>query len=182
MACERRRWAKTETVPRAKLSHAAWGARLWDRTWWRYLSFMTAGSPSRALSFWGWGYEDRFADAETRKGIALQVGALLGRDGLVPREPPRIDDVRMPTPRIAPPESIASFASATIPDRARHTYGKSYRDIVRGFHGDFGNAPDFVVRPRNEDELSRVLEACTKLRIAAIPFGGGTSVVGGVEG
>jgi alkyldihydroxyacetonephosphate synthase len=51
---------------------------------------------------------------------------------------------------------------------------------VRGFHGRFEHPPDVVVRPRHEADLERVLEWCTAERIAAIPFGGGTSVVGGV--
>ena len=54
-------------------------------------------------------------------------------------------------------------------------------DVVRGFRGVFEHAPDFVVRPRHEAEVEAVLEWCSGARVAAIPFGGGTSVVGGVS-
>ncbi len=82
---------------------------------------------------------------------------------------------------MAPPESLAALCSAKDADRAAHTYGKGYRDLVRGFHGDFSPAPDFVAYPRAEDEVRAVLEWCGDNRVALIPFGGGTSVVRGVE-
>ena len=59
--------------------------------------------------------------------------------------------------------------------------GKAYRDVVRGFRGRYERTPDMVARPRDEDDVRRVLEVCADKRLAAIPFGGGTSVVGGVE-
>src|SRR4051812_18800720 len=59
--------------------------------------------------------------------------------------------------------------------------GKGYRDIVRAFRGRIDCPPDVVARPRDEAELAAVLEWCVGARAAAIPFGGGTSVVGGVE-
>ena len=84
-------------------------------------------------------------------------------------------------PRVAVPAGLTAFASQEPLERARHTWGKSYLDRVRGFRGDFSAAPDVVARPRSEDELNRVLEACDAQRLACVPFGGGTSVVGGVE-
>ncbi len=66
-------------------------------------------------------------------------------------------------------------------DRASHAYGKAYRDVVRGFRGRFDHAPDVVAFPGDEVEVQRVLEWCGDVGAAAIPFGGGTSVVGGVE-
>src|SRR5262249_61610020 len=54
-------------------------------------------------------------------------------------------------------------------------------DLGRGFRGDFSCAPDVVARPRDEHEIEAVLDWCEKIGAVAIPFGGGTSVVGGVE-
>jgi alkyldihydroxyacetonephosphate synthase len=54
-------------------------------------------------------------------------------------------------------------------------------DVVRGMRGEFEHAPDFVAYPRDEQDVERLLEWCTAERVAAIPYGGGTSVVGGVE-
>src|SRR4030095_4315869 len=59
--------------------------------------------------------------------------------------------------------------------------GKAYRDVVRGFRGEFPNPPDLVARPRDEVEVEAVLGWCAAAGAAAIPYGGGTSVVGGVE-
>lgn len=110
------------------------------------------------------------------------VGALLGGAKFEVREPPTLDDIRLPTPRIAIPEPLRAFSSSDRETRASHTYGKSYRDLVRGFAGDFSSAPDMVARPRDEAEIRAVLDWCADNRVACIPFGGGTSVVGGIEG
>ena len=59
--------------------------------------------------------------------------------------------------------------------------GRAYRDVVRGFRGRFERTPDLVASPTDEEDVRRVLELCADRRLAAIPFGGGTSVVGGVE-
>jgi alkyldihydroxyacetonephosphate synthase len=133
----------------------------------------------RTRSFWAWGYEDKLPTEDARRALGQQLGALLGVEPLVPRPLPQIDSVVLPAPRVTPPEAIATTDRA---ERIHHTYGKSYRDIVRALHGDFASAPDAVARPKNEAEVAAALEWCAKERVAAIPFGGGTSVVAGVEG
>jgi alkyldihydroxyacetonephosphate synthase len=139
---------------------------------------MSAGQ----TSFWGWGYEDKLPDESMRRGIAAHVARLLGTTEPPLRPLPSIDDVTLPEARIAPPPELAAFSSAARRDRIVHTYGKSFRDQVRGFAGDFGRAPDFVCYPGNEDDVARVLAWASRGRVAVIPFGGGTSVVAGVEG
>jgi alkyldihydroxyacetonephosphate synthase len=79
-----------------------------------------------------------------------------------------------------PPE-LAAFSRPDNFARACHTYGKGYPDLVRGFAGDYRGAPDFVCRPRDEAEIDAALAWCSAQQVACIPFGGGTSVVGGVE-
>jgi alkyldihydroxyacetonephosphate synthase len=54
--------------------------------------------------------------------------------------------------------------------------------VLRGYRGDFSPAPDLVVRPRDEAEIARTIAWCEAESVALVPFGGGTSVVGGVEG
>lgn len=136
----------------------------------------------RRLSFWGWGYEDKLPDAAARKGLAQMGAALLGGAELEPRDPPTLDQVQLCEPRVKVPDSLSPIASASRQDRASHTYGKAYRDLIRGFNGDFAAAPDLVLRPTNEHEIEAILDWCGSSDVAAIPFGGGTSVVGGVEG
>jgi alkyldihydroxyacetonephosphate synthase len=66
-------------------------------------------------------------------------------------------------------------------ERVSHALGKAYRDVVRGFYGRFENPPDLVALPRDESEIEAVLGWAEAEGAAVIPFGGGTSVCGGVE-
>jgi alkyldihydroxyacetonephosphate synthase len=63
--------------------------------------------------------------------------------------------------------------------RAAHANGMSYLDLVRR-SAQPPVAPDAVVLPGDHDEVGAVLRACSQHRVAVVPFGGGTSVVGGV--
>jgi alkyldihydroxyacetonephosphate synthase len=69
---------------------------------------------------------------------------------------------------------------ADAESRIRHTRGKSTPDLLRIRAGDTSDAPDAVVLPGSHDEVLAVLGACAGRRIAVVPFGGGTSVVGGL--
>jgi alkyldihydroxyacetonephosphate synthase len=135
----------------------------------------------RTRNFWGWGWADRFPDEEGRRALAEQAAAMLGIEPPEPRAQPRLESIALPGPAIAPPASLSPFSTGAPALRISHTWGKAYRDLVRGFAGDFSRAPDFVARPRSEEELERVLGWCSQQGVAAIPFGGGTSVVSGVE-
>ena len=64
--------------------------------------------------------------------------------------------------------------------RVEHAGGKSYPDLWRLRRGDGSEAPDAVVEPGDAGEVQQLLEVCSAHRIAVVPFGGGTSVVGGV--
>jgi alkyldihydroxyacetonephosphate synthase len=95
--------------------------------------------------------------------------------------PPRLEDLDLRPPRIEPPASLAGLCSTDPHARASHAYGKAYRDIVRAFHGVVESPPDVVAYPTSEQRLRELLEWCADAGAAAIPYGGGTSVVGGVE-
>jgi len=137
---------------------------------------------SRRLSHWGWGWEDRFPDLETRKMFAQRVQLFGGFDALEITEPVPLAEAQVPAPRFQVGNAaVAPFASTTAFDRASRSYGRGYRDITRGFLGDFGAAPDVVLEPRTEEEVAIALEWASEQDIAIVPYGGGTSVVGGVE-
>ncbi len=133
---------------------------------------------ARRRKHWGWGYEDEELSADQGREAAAGVAAHLGfgSSEIELPSPPRL-----PAPRIEPPPALAAFADAGEHARAFHALGSSYTDVVRGLRGQFDNPPDFVLRPRDEQEIERALEWCAAERVAAIPFGGGSSVVGGVE-
>jgi alkyldihydroxyacetonephosphate synthase len=135
----------------------------------------------RRRKFWGWGYEGEGPDDAQAAGIARALGQRFGIRELDVAPAPRIEDVSLRAPRLDPPARLAEFCSTSPFDRASHTHGKSYRDIVRGARCEFTHPPDFVAFPRSEEEVVAMLDWCSGAGAAAIPYGGGSSVVGGVE-
>jgi alkyldihydroxyacetonephosphate synthase len=136
---------------------------------------------TRRLKHWGWGYEDQQPSRESVEGIAKAVSERLGIAAEEIEEPVPLDAVDLPESRLAPPSELAEMFSAERYDRVAHALGKAYRDVVRGFRGEFPNPPDLVAYPESAEDVDAVLNWCADEGAAAIPFGGGTSVVGGVE-
>lgn len=64
--------------------------------------------------------------------------------------------------------------------RLHRTRGKSTPDLLRLRQGDGSDSPDAVVRPGTHDEVAAVINWCVAHHVALVPFGGGTSVVGGL--
>jgi alkyldihydroxyacetonephosphate synthase len=95
--------------------------------------------------------------------------------------PPTEAELDLRAPRVQPPDGLAEICSTRIHDRASHSYGRDFTDVVRAFQREFPNPFDFVAYPRNEEDIARLLEWCTDARVAASAYGGGSSVVGGVE-
>jgi len=135
----------------------------------------------RRRKFWGWGYEGEGPTAEQQEKIAALLGARFAIVAPTVQAAPRIEEINLRAPRLAPPTALKPFCSTEPLDRAGHTYGKSFRDVVRAFARDFSNPPDFVAYPRNEAEVTALLDWATAAQVVAIPYGGGSSVVGGVE-
>jgi alkyldihydroxyacetonephosphate synthase len=117
---------------------------------------------------------------EQVRAAAPAIAERLGLGPLEVEQPVALRDALLPDPRLKVPSELADMCSADVHDRALHALGRSYRDVVLGFRGRFEHAPDFVARPRDESGVERVLEWCSARNVAVIPFGGGTSVVGGV--
>jgi alkyldihydroxyacetonephosphate synthase len=132
----------------------------------------------RERSFWGWGWADKLPDHEMRRAMAARVGAFFGQAPPELRQIPSIDDVALPAARVVPE---LGFCTCDPRERIFHTHGKNYRDLVRAFQGDFSRAPDVVAFPNDEGQVAEVLAWCAARGLAAIPYGGGTSVVGGVQ-
>jgi alkyldihydroxyacetonephosphate synthase len=131
--------------------------------------------------FWGWGLEGGGPTPEQCEGIRRAVAKRLGGPELELAPEPRLEDLRLRPPRVEPPSALAPILSDSPFDRASHAYGKSFRDVVRGARGEFPTPPDLVAFPRDEADVAGILDWCTDARIAAIPYGGGSSVCGGVE-
>lgn len=97
-----------------------------------------------------------------------------------------LSDVRLSEPLAA--DLVAGLAEIVGPDqvltdhdtRVLRTRGKSTPDLLRLRAGDGTDSPDAVVRPGGQDEVQAVVEWCVRRHVALVPFGGGTSVVGGL--
>ncbi len=137
--------------------------------------------PDARESFWGWGWEQRFPSREERRNLGQQARQLLGLEDLELLEAPKLAELDLPPPGVSPPDELEAICTAEMRSRARHTYGRGYRDIVRGFHGEFDGPPDFVARPTDVEQVRRLLDWASGEDVAVVPFGGGTSVVAGVE-
>lgn len=135
----------------------------------------------RQWSWWGWGYADAALDDAELSQLAARVGALAGVPPPTPRPVPRLADLELPRPRVTPPAAVASFCRDDVADRAAHAMGKAFRDVARALLGRIEHPPDLVAHPRSEADVAAVLEWCSAGGIAVVPYGGGSSVVGGVE-
>ncbi|MGW6407732.1 FAD-binding oxidoreductase [Streptomyces vinaceus] len=152
-----------ETAPTAPASSAAPAA--------------PAVPPRPRRSWWGWGAEDKaLSDSE-----CAALGALVPGAAATPLPVPDVRSVALPKSRVTPPSALAHLMSDTPTDRASHTYGKAYRDVVRALRGELGAAPDQVAFPRSEQDVVDVLDWAADADVVVVPYGAGSSVVGGVE-
>jgi len=134
----------------------------------------------RRLKHWGWGYEDQTPTAQQMREAAEGIRARFGVGGEVEKPVP-LEEVELRKARLQVPEGLGGLFSDGRYERISRALGKSYRDVVQGFYGRFPNPPDLVAFPREESEIETVLSWAEAEGAAVIPFGGGTSVVGGVE-
>jgi alkyldihydroxyacetonephosphate synthase len=137
------------------------------------------------MKWWGWGSEDRTVTLP--EPALAQLRGVLGAEARR-ADPVALDQVQIGDSRI--PQKVVEQFTGVVGDgwvrsdrltRVRHAAGKSYPDLVRMRSGQAEKAPDAIVHPATEDQVAAVLRLCGEHGIAVVPFGGGTSVVGGVE-
>jgi alkyldihydroxyacetonephosphate synthase len=138
------------------------------------------------MRWWGWG-EDGHAVSLPPAAETL-LGEELGVDPGARSAHVELDKVSLPDARL-PDAARERLAAAVGAEQVRddretrigHAVGRSYPDLVRIRSGDASSAPDAVALPSDAGQVAKVLSACAEHRVAVVPFGGGTSVVGGVE-
>ena len=135
----------------------------------------------RRRNHWGWGYEDDAPTPAELREAAPGIAEYLGMGSADVELPVALADVWLPEPRVAAPDALREICSTDAHARTSHAWGKSYSDVVRGFRGRFDFPPDVVAHPRDEREVEAVLEWAAGANVAVIPYGGGTSVAGGVQ-
>ncbi len=138
--------------------------------------------------WWGWGELTRQFDLDS----CTNFRDYLNRHFTLPSTPvlpiPQPQDFHLPASRIGSEQQQAlsriideeNFRS-DAPTRLFHAVGKSYYDLIRLRYHQVSHFPDAVLFPQNEEQLIKILAWSAEHRVAVVPFGGGTSVVGGVE-
>ena len=136
----------------------------------------------RDAKWWGWGDPalEPELDGPARAMLEERIGPLSPGS-----RTEAIADVELPDPEPLP-EAVGKavgeeWVSSEPEDRIRHAAGRGYPDLVRLRSGRLEAAPDAVVAPGDAGSLRAVIDACAAEGVAVVPFGGGTSVVGGVE-
>ncbi|MFE9045272.1 FAD-binding oxidoreductase [Streptomyces sp. NPDC007818] len=132
-------------------------------------------TPTR--SWWGWGYTDAHPDDAECAALGALIPGTLAR----PLPIPRIADLPIAPPAVTPPRSLAHLVTADPRARAAHAMGKAYRDVIRALRARPGRIPDLVAHPTGDREVADLLDWAGTHDVAVIPYGGGSSVVGGVE-
>jgi alkyldihydroxyacetonephosphate synthase len=128
-----------------------------------------------------WGAERPELSRAARSFLKNSLGTL------TPQQAVTIDRAVMPASRL--PASVRSELVTVLgvdavrdddAARAEHAGGQAYADLVRRRRGDASDAPDAVLLPAAVEVIAAVLRICSAARIAVVPWGGGTSVVGGL--
>jgi alkyldihydroxyacetonephosphate synthase len=144
----------------------------------------SGGYGTAPMRWWGWG------DPHRPPGLpAHALGFLRETVGVAarPRPPVALAHVRLAPPQL-PGGALAELRALLGPEGVRdgheqrvlHAAGKGYPDLVRLRAGEPKGAPDAVLYPSDAAQLPPLLELCARRSLALVPFGGGTSVVGGV--
>lgn len=141
-----------------------------------------------AMKWWGWGAPDKGYALDHKPlfwpFLEAKLGPSLGTPApCVALEAIALAPCRLASEQLRALEAIVGEGGVASDhaERLRHSYGKSYRDLVRIRQGMVPHAPDAVVYPRSHAEVQAVLDCAYEAGWRVIPFGGGTSVVGGVE-
>jgi alkyldihydroxyacetonephosphate synthase len=138
------------------------------------------------MRWFGWGQEGS-APIELPDAAGRLLRERLGVQER--RTPPvALDEVRLPDPGLGG-DALSRLRELVGEEHVRqdrltrvlHAAGRSYPDLVRLRSGDGSGAPDAVVYPDDHEQVAAVVHTCSEAGVAVIPFGGGTSVVGGVE-
>lgn len=138
------------------------------------------------MRWWGWGVDgnDKPITESSEKLLQREIGMSFQANN----PPRRLSEVEIPESRLSE-DDIAALGKILGEDavavdhdtRVKHAVGRSYPDLARLRAAKLDIAPDAVVLPKTEKHIEDLFTLCAERKIAIVPFGGGTSVVGGVE-
>jgi alkyldihydroxyacetonephosphate synthase len=137
--------------------------------------------------WWGWGHPDKSYALPAPGAFWSFLSEKLGSLGEKPVSG-SLDDLSLRRTRLSAGELRllegilgAEGVSVRNRDRARYSMGKSYLDLIRIRRGQVPHPTDVVVFPGAEEQVDALLKLARERDWIVVPFGGGTSVVGGVE-
>jgi alkyldihydroxyacetonephosphate synthase len=131
-------------------------------------------------SFWAYGLESEAPSDAERAERAEYLSKRYGTS-ITPIPVPDLADADLRGSRVQVPDSLAEICRTDTWERAFHSHGSHFTDRTDAFNLRFPNPTDVVAHPRNETELAAVLDWCSTNDIKVVPFGGGSSVVWGVN-
>src|SRR5258708_17920841 len=135
----------------------------------------------RQKKFYAWGYADEDLSPEEIKPWEAEIAQRYGLNSFEVTPPPKAEASRLRAPRVTVPPALQSMVRTDHLTRLEHSYGKAGFDTTRMFMRSVPNPPDAVAFPENEQDVVRVLDWCDQIGAKAIPYGGGSSVVKGIE-
>lgn len=137
----------------------------------------------RQMNFWGWGWADEAEaeDSDADKKFAAGLAETYGVAEITPLTRPKVEDFSVPASRLTAPDTLASICTTDNTERLIHSLGKSYGDLARAAQRKVSRFTDMVAFPETEQHVVDLLDWAVAGNIAVIPFGGGSSVCGGVE-
>ena len=135
----------------------------------------------RRRKFYGWGYEGDEVSSQEIAEFEQAWTRLLGVTDFMAMPFPTEGSIDLRPSRVKVPASLESICTTDKYDRLYHTYGASTLDVAYAVRGEFRNPPDAVAYPRTEGDIVKLFRWCENESLAAVPYGGGTSVVGGVN-
>lgn len=150
---------------------------------------MTSKYARERLSWNGWGWVDeRFELGGREEALLSFLRQALGMKTLRETPPMALEEIPLPPTRLGD-DALEALREALAPERVEtsrrerlfHAVGKSYWDVLRMRRGELDGTPDAVVYPEDADEVMAVMALASEHDWAIVPFGGGSSVVGGVE-
>jgi len=135
----------------------------------------------RQKKFYAWGYADEDLTPEEIRPWEAEIAQRYGLSGFDVKPPPKADEIVLRKSRVEVPSALQAMVRTDHLTRLEHSYGKAGFDTLRMFMRSVPNPPDAVAFPESEEDIVKVLDWCGRIGAKAIPYGGGSSVVKGIE-
>lgn len=147
----------------------------------------TPATPAQNLRWWSWGEMGRGLPPEqvqrVKDYLLVRLGAPPEGEAPVPTSALKLPPGRLTPDDVTGLRALLSLGAVSVEaeERLVHSYGRSYQDLLSLRSGRLHALTDGVVHPASAEEVAQVLRFAEERDLAVVPFGGGTSLVGGVD-